>query len=339
MSLKNLIFLVFLFFISFSFSQTIKGVVLDAKTQLPIETATVYFDNTTIGTVTNQLGEFSLEYNEAIKSSLIVSFLGYKKVIINSYNSNTKLKILLDEDISNLDEIVISANDGMPRRIKLQQFRKQFLGTSKNGKSCKILNESDLILRYNKQENKLYASAKQPVIIVNKNLKYKITFDIVDFEIAYRYVDIKRQEFNIKSVVYTGTSFYKTTEKPNESKDIKKRQKAYKGSVLHFMRSLYNEQLSDEEYQIFNKGFIVADSYIYGLMSKVVDTNLKKVQLKNSISILFHKKKQSELTVVVSEFYIDNYGNYTPIAGVLFNGEMGNQRIGDSLPFDYKLSD
>lgn len=60
-----------------SFSQTVKGIILDAKTNLPIESASVYFDNTSIGTSSNLKGEFEITLKKGINTSLIISLLGY----------------------------------------------------------------------------------------------------------------------------------------------------------------------------------------------------------------------------------------------------------------------
>ncbi|MFT6842395.1 MAG: hypothetical protein ACJASR_001162 [Psychroserpens sp.] len=56
----KLTILCFYFISCFSYSQTITGIVLDATTNLPIESASVYFDNMTIGTSTNNKGEFEI---------------------------------------------------------------------------------------------------------------------------------------------------------------------------------------------------------------------------------------------------------------------------------------
>lgn len=320
-----------------AFSQTIQGVVLDQKTQEPIESASVYFDNTTIGTSTNANGAFSIASVESITSPLIISFLGYQNVIISDYSTTKTYKILLVEDLNTLDQVVINADDGMPKAIKLQQFKKQFLGFSDNAKSCTILNEEDLILSYNAELNQLSASSRKPIIIKNNNLQYLVNFDIRDFEIIYHHVDLEFKRLSIKSVVYTGTSFYQLLKNTNSRKAIKLRDKTYKGSVLHFMRALSKQQLKDEGYQIFNNGFKV-DPYKY--ITVIANDNSASVAVKllKRLNILY-KKRQSVIECMVDEFYIDQYGNHSPINQVLFGGDMGNQRIGDSLPFDYVYDD
>ena len=69
-----LLYLILLVY-NISVSQEIRGVVLDGKTNLPLEYVSVYFDQTTIGTTTNQKGEFTLNYTN-IKTPLIISYLG-----------------------------------------------------------------------------------------------------------------------------------------------------------------------------------------------------------------------------------------------------------------------
>ena len=68
-----------------SFSQSITGVVLDAQTRMPIESASVYFDNTTIGTSTNDKGEFEIEKGDHINATLVISFLGYETACAHLY--------------------------------------------------------------------------------------------------------------------------------------------------------------------------------------------------------------------------------------------------------------
>ena len=322
----------------FCFSQTFTGLVLDKLTQQPIETVSVYFDNTTIGTTTNDKGEFSISYTDAVQSTLVISYLGYNKVLISDFRSKNNVVIELVEADNALDEVYLEYDDGLTRRQKLRLFRKEFLGNSKFGKSCKILNEDDLILKYDKRKKDLYASCKVPLKVLNKSLQYEISYDLIDFEVNFKYANLKTREFTVNSVVYFGTSFYKELENFKKNKSIKNREQAYGGSVQHFMRSLYNKNLKDEGYLVFYDGFIV-NEWSYFTVKAVENTDFKKVSLKENVSILYDKDFQSELQLEIDEFYIDTYGNYTPIIGVYFSGVMGNQRVGDTLPLDYGLYD
>jgi hypothetical protein len=328
--------LIFSFSFISSHAQTLKGLVVDAVTLEPIESATIYFDNTTIGTTTNANGEFSIDYTDAVQSVLVVSFLGYEKQIIANYRNLQQLQIKLKEQTDVLEEVLLTDHDGLTRKQKLKQFRKEFLGTSANGKSCKILNEDDIILRYHKPSRTLTATAKNPVKVINNNLQYEILYDIIDFEVAYKYVDEKQNIFNIKSVIYTGTTYYKSIGDVDAKKLNKFREKTFKGSVQHFIRALYYQQLEEEQYQIFHNKFKV-NPYEAFKITPVSDSKHKQVTFNNRLTVLYENKYQSDLQLTSDYFVIDPYGNYALIPNLLFTGVMGSQRLGDSLPFDFGL--
>ena len=315
-------------------SQTLTGTILDANTNTPLETVAVYFDNTTIGTTTDEEGEFSIDYSDAIQSTLVISYLGYERVFIKDYRTKREVTIKLKPTDVSLDEVFIDFDDGLTRKQKLRLFRKEFLGTSKYGKSCKILNEDDLILRYDREKQTLYASADVPIVIKNKALQYNISFDIIDFEASYRYANLETQDFALDKVSYAGTSYYKDLEKANKKRTKQKRENVYKGSVQHFMRAIYNENLTEEGYDIYFNSFKV-NAYAYFKIKAKEDSSFKEVSLKKKVSILYDKEFQSDIEVLVDSFLIDAYGNYSAIKGVYFNGAMGSQRIGDTLPLDY----
>lgn len=312
-------------------SQTVTGKVVDAKTKTPLETVSVYFDNTTIGTVTNEKGEFSIDYTDAVQSVLVISYLGYEKVLISDYRTQSKLDIELKESVNQLDAVVIDTDDGMSRELKLRWFRKEFLGRSENAKSCRILNEKDIKLRYSKQDGTITAWSNKPVLVKNKNLQYEISFDIIDFEITLG-------GFNARSVIYTGTSFYRDLNTKNKKKVLSARAKTYRGSIQHFIRALYNKTFEEEGYIFGKKGYKVDPYKFFSVSEATNDNGFKTVQLKeNQLDIFYNDTIESIIQVSVPEFSIDKYGNYDPIPYVLFGGNMGSQRLADALPLDYGL--
>lgn len=327
-----------LFCVSSLISQSLKGIVLDEKTKLPIESASVYFDGTTIGTSTNDKGEFKIELVRGVTAPLIVSYLGYQKSIISTYSPDNFYRILLIEDLSLLDEVVISADDGMSKALKMKHFRKEFLGKYDNGMSCTILNESDLVLRYNSKNKQLTASSRKPIVVRNQNLKYLITFDLQDFYIDYSYVDLLKEHFSVKMVSYFGTSFYKNLDTLDTRRTRRKRDKAYEGSSLHFMRALSNKRLDDDGYVVFERGFKIP-TYKYITVQPIENSTEVKVTIDKRLVVLYDNDRQSAIQASEEGFIIDIYGNYAPIENVLFGGDLGDQRLGDSLPFDYQLMD
>src|SRR5690606_15448301 len=93
-------------------SQTeIKNSVLDSGTFSPLESASVYVKNTTIGTITNTDGKFVLVVLERYQSdTLVISSIGYKsyKVPVNEFDSS--FDVYLEPDVASLDEILLVAD-------------------------------------------------------------------------------------------------------------------------------------------------------------------------------------------------------------------------------------
>lgn len=161
-------------------AQAVTGRITDAVTGKPLERVSVYFDGTYQGTVTDSLGNFTI--NNAIKTSspLVVSFVGYESQKISSY-TDVSLNIALKRKVIELTEVTIGADEiSRPKAMKI--FLKEFIG--EDTKDCVIDNPDEIYFRYNKKKDLLMADAEKPLIITNKRLGYKITFF---FNLFYQY--------------------------------------------------------------------------------------------------------------------------------------------------------
>jgi TonB-linked SusC/RagA family outer membrane protein len=85
--------------------QTISGKIVDTNNE-PIIGATVLVKGTTVGTITDVFGEYSVNVPEG-EETLQVSFLGYSTAELNIADG-TYASVVLSEDINQLDEIVIT---------------------------------------------------------------------------------------------------------------------------------------------------------------------------------------------------------------------------------------
>jgi hypothetical protein len=334
MKIKVWLIFVFLFTFNVHFSQEITGLIFDAKTNEPIEGASIYFDNTTIGTTSDVNGNFSILYQEDVKSPLVVSFLGYKKQVLQDFLNSTYLEINLIENTNALDEVFLTSKDSWSRKRKLEQFRMQFLGFSKNSRSCKILNEDDIILRYLEDKQMLVASIKKPLLIRNKELGYIINYDLQDFEIQYATSQGSLRVTAASSVFYAGTTFYKS--ESNKKKILKQRLKTYNGSVLHFMRSLLINKLEENKFSLLYENKVVPPVNFISVYA-TESSELFKVRIFRPLTVVYNKNvgRQSTIKTKDTYFYLDRNGNHSPVDGLIFTGEFGNQRIGDTLPLDY----
>lgn len=102
-----------LFSNSFSgFSQNlIKGIVKDAETNLPLQGASVYWNNTKSGTKTNAEGLFKT-YLETFDNELIISYIGFEKKVFSAkeFTNKSDFEILLKRTIYSADEVIVNAN-------------------------------------------------------------------------------------------------------------------------------------------------------------------------------------------------------------------------------------
>lgn len=88
----------------------LKGRVADFGTFMPIESASVYIDKTTIGTVTNVDGKFLLSVPDRMtQDTLVISSIGYKSFRTPIAEFDPSEDIYLEEDIASLDEVLIVA--------------------------------------------------------------------------------------------------------------------------------------------------------------------------------------------------------------------------------------
>ena len=95
----------------------IKGKVVDAETKEELVGATVVVTGTTIGTVTDYEGNFSLKVNSQ-KPSLTLKYLGYKDLTKKvDQNGNVDLgTIMMDVDSKTLGDVVITSSVAVARK-------------------------------------------------------------------------------------------------------------------------------------------------------------------------------------------------------------------------------
>jgi hypothetical protein len=209
-----------------------------------LEGASVYLNNTSIGTTTNIDGEFLLKIPIG-QYKLVVSYIGYKseRYPLDTRGYKEPITFKLIPKTNELDEIVIQRRKRMgPDRRKefLRTFRREFLGVSKLAKKCKILNEDVIEFDYDDKTRTLEAFVNEPIQIENKSLGYTIFYDLTTFELT------------TKNVTYVGNVRYFETEgsKGKKKRWKKNRKKAYRGSQVHFLRALVNNNLRQEGFLV-----------------------------------------------------------------------------------------
>ena len=241
MTKSLIIFLFFnLFFFKLSAQINLEGkIYFDNK---PKSNVTVYLNNTTIGTITNNRGEFNLEVKNGVYQ-LIISHIGFKAIKYDFDTSTYTNPIIfsLTEEEYDLDEIVVNGKQNNDEReYNLSVFLREFIGTSDFSKFCTIQNPDVLFFEFDAENNILTAEAVAPLHIKNEALGYEIFYDLKHFSLEK------------KTAKYLGFSYFKEIKgkKNNQKKWNKNRLKAYNGSQIHFYKSVLNNTAKEEGFVI-----------------------------------------------------------------------------------------
>ena len=244
-------FIVFVFLSHTVFSQfIIHGKVVSAETGNPLPAVSVYLNNTSIGTITNEKGTFILRNIPTEKFRLIASSIGYETYVelVDPKKITKELIISLRTKTDQLSNIVLVPDDpnGWKKWGKL--FTDLFIGTNSNSNQCNIQNPEVIKLRMN-PDNTLTAYAREPLQILNYALGYEIKYKLEEFE----------YDFNTKVVTYNGYAFFKDLGLSNKKKERKyqdERKETYQGSLLNFMRTYFINKLDTQGFEMRNLGKI-----------------------------------------------------------------------------------
>jgi CarboxypepD_reg-like domain len=241
----------FLHFCQTVFSQSvIEGTVMAADSKKPLPAVSVYLNNTSIGTITNNKGFFILRNIPSEKFKLIASSIGYETFteMIDPKKISGEIVITLNSKAEQLDKVVLLPDEpnGWEKWGKL--FTDLFIGTNSNSNQCHIENPEVIRFRMN-PDNTLTAFAREPLLIMNYALGYEIKYKLEEFE----------YDFNTKVVSYNGYALFKNlgiSNKKKESKYEQERKETYQGSLLHFMRTYFVNKLVEQGFEMRNLGKI-----------------------------------------------------------------------------------
>jgi len=345
--MKNLIFSIVVFCVYHSLqAQTIEGTVYDAKTKEAVAGVAIYLNGTSIITTSDRDGRFSLVVGQIINTTLVFSHLSYESLVIERPFEHREKLFFMREKVNVLAEATVIA-DRIPRTEKMKVFREQFLGVSEAGKSCVIVNEEDIVLSYDHNNYKLIGYSINPLIIENNYLAYRIVFDLREFTIEYSENTLNMVMATM--VHYKGTSSFIDVS-PYNTRFMKRREELFRRSPAFFWKNFINHTLDKSSLTIYNrlrkiepeKYFIVSDVPPQREVRIIPETNLNNrhpaVRTKGIhgvIGIVYSNKYRSDAVFLSNRIYIDTFGNHN-VDDIIYFGDMGEQRLGDTLPRDFR---
>jgi CarboxypepD_reg-like domain len=241
---------VILFFLflnaGFAFSQPeITGKVVASANAVPVPGCSVFISNTAKGTVSDKNGYFELNDIPPGKHELVVSSIGYETSVypFSAEQLPLKLRIELEVKVKELQNVTVepSVEEGWNKWGKL--FTDNFIGNTPNALHCKIKNEKAIRFRFYKKSNRVVAYADEPVILENNAFGYRISYQLEQFEV----------NFKTRVALFFGYPLFEemvTNRRGQQEKWKRNRDKAYYGSIMHFMRSLYIDSLAQQGFEV-----------------------------------------------------------------------------------------
>ena len=342
--------IIFLFTVSTTFAQSlfsIKGTVKSEQDE-PLESATVFLNGSTQITKTNNKGEFSFAGLSPGSYEVVVRMVGYastKEDAIISTKSIAKAFVLVQKNIQ-LQEVVIGK--GTQRLKHLATFFNSFIGVTKNAAFCKILNPE--VIEFSTNGSTLQAYSDQFIIVENKSLGYKISYLLRDFSYD-KQADVTNYDGECIFESLKGTASQQKSWNKN-------RLNAYKGSLMHYLRSLYKGNTVSEAFLTYETEETnpTAKSTILDVREFVAkpDKNFAQFKVYKQLKIIYAIKAYdrslnfidadpfklvamptSYLKLYVPEVLIDKKGSYQNYKSFRLEGIWGINRLGDQLPFEY----
>jgi len=243
--MRSLLILLSILIVSAGHSQyVITGRVVQDKSREPIAGASVFISNSTKGTVSKADGSFELADVPTGNHDLVVSSIGYA-TIVYSYKTQDlplRLEVQLKPRVTELASVTVEPDEANGWAQWGQFFIENFIGTTANAELCKLKNPKALRFKRSKKNNTLTVIADEPLIIENNALGYTIQYQLEEFS----------YDFNSRYLVFLGYPLFQDM----DGKDKQKRRwadhrvTAWNGSIQHFMKSLYNNRLAEEGYDV-----------------------------------------------------------------------------------------
>ncbi|MFD2871210.1 carboxypeptidase-like regulatory domain-containing protein [Mucilaginibacter ximonensis] len=325
----------------------ITGTVKNIKGE-PIQAASVFIAGSEQAVATDAEGRFRFGNLTPGTYQLVVNMLGFEPEKRNVILTDKPEAIDVILNVKSVMLAEVNVGDKSQREKQVKTFIQYFMGESSNAKYCKILNPD--LLEFSTAKGVLKATTSDFLIIENNALGYRIKYLLKTFSHeAAR--DITNYEGD-----YTFEQMKGTPEQ--QQKWEKKRQEAYEGSLMHYLRALYAGKSREEVFLVY-KILSPVFPLVYESIPIVAEQIIKRPE-KSLITFRYDKrfyivydkkaaartdpKHANEVQLDNLDYYgsifntdarVDSRGAMTSYDKLLIQGFWGRKRVADQLPFEY----
>ncbi|MCE7056058.1 carboxypeptidase-like regulatory domain-containing protein [Algoriphagus sp. AGSA1] len=344
-------------------SQTISGTVKNAKTGEPMAFANVFINNTTLGSTTDDKGNFIISGSLPRNVELVASYVGFEtdtKTLSIGSSGSTKVDFKLKPLESVLTEVELKSRRDKKWERDLRRFKQVFLALPNDPFASQLDIKNPWVLDFETVKadgpNYVRATAQEPLHIVNHALGYDVTYYLKD----YRYYHNRSS--------YVGFVFFDSQELADTvelAKIESNKVSSYMGSIRHLLKSVLLAKVHEENFQIFE---VLPDDHFRvrtNVFTEEVDKSIRRVfadsiqriPLENgNYRVIWPFKAEihypekfwlndyytdlyypvSWVSAPLGYFDIDRNGIPVVPSQVILSGYMGRQRMGRFLPHDYE---
>ena len=221
----------------------ITGVVQDSVTHEPLAFSSVFLANTTLGATTNENGAFVLERVPKGNYDIVGSYVGYRlskqTITVTAGTTAPAVTLRLASSGPQLGEVVVHADSHQEDNYR--KFTDLFVGRTAFSKQCRITNAEDVDVVFNDTTKILTASTDNYVQVENKALGYRLKY----FGMHFQYNETS------DAVTYEGQTVFEEMKPKDEAQRrqwLANRLAAYNGSQTHFLKSVYDNQVKENNF-------------------------------------------------------------------------------------------
>lgn len=355
------VFLVYLSVQAHAQNGVVSGKVRDAATSEPLPFTHVFVNQTTVGTVTDEQGNYTLNGVPGGANEIVFSFVGYKpysaKIQIKD-GEGRQLDIRLQVDDTQLETVEVKGTRDKEWEKQLKKFEKVFLGTTKFSGAAKISNP--WVLDFKEMDingkNTFTATASKPLEIENLALGYRVHYYL------------KSMAFNSDGHNITGEVRFEELA-TSDAKAIKtwnlNRAEAYYGSLRHLLKSMVAGKAEEEGFNLYiDKSGYENTPYRSAVFSAQLDKSIQSfpakenvlpgksenefmLQMKQRVEVHYTKarsavKVYSDVNYPVSWLEVNggvirtnSNGILLSPSNVIVSGAMYEARVANLLPYNY----
>ncbi|WP_165779034.1 carboxypeptidase-like regulatory domain-containing protein [Rhodohalobacter barkolensis] len=333
--------------------KVISGRVIDKISGEALEDVNVYLSYTTKGIATDEYGQFSFGTTLTGQFELVFSIIGYESqkriVTLGDGTDHLIFEVELIKKPIRLTELEVRADNSDWIR-NFDDFSRQFLGETYNASETEI--ENRWVFNFDRNEDgDLIATADGPIRILNHALGYELLVDLTDFSwnvsegSGYYLVQIRFKEMEPES----GQEFRSW---------VRNREQAYNGSFRHFLKSLYDDRLARNRFEVvwmdtnqrgriqpIDQSQLDQSLRFHGLNPGLASQGVKGYLLREPVDILIGRRnvlvdnrKRARLVPMRDDniFFIMPDGNLADLLAVAIAGYWSTYRIADMVPIDYE---